>query len=205
MICHTHPMMRILLPIHPAPINAPFHYFYAGKSTLLRCLTAATPRVANYPFTTLRPYLGSLVFQDGVQVRVADLPGIIEGASEDKGLGLRFLRHIERTRALAYVIDSTSGVAGTQAESDPRPWVQLKLLRDELRSYSPRLLELPSIVVLTKIDRLQRPKATIAAVRKRLAEGGEFSGAVFPVSHAGFGYEQLRQALRLLVDPNRLE
>lgn len=168
----------------------------AGKSTLLRCLTAATPRVASYPFTTLRPYLGALVYDDGRQVRVADLPGIIEGASEDRGLGLRFLRHIERTRALAYVVDASAGLRGGPAEADPRPWTQLHLLREELRAYDARLLQLPSIVVATKVDMLRRPRQTVAGLRKRI--GDELGLPVFPVHHEGLGYGQLRAAFRML-------
>ncbi len=77
----------------------------AGKSTLLRALSRAAPKVAAYAFTTLHPILGTVEFGDGARMRVADLPGLVVGASEDRGMGLDFLRHVERTKVLAYVID----------------------------------------------------------------------------------------------------
>ena len=80
----------------------------AGKSTLLAALTRAFPKIASYPFTTLRPYIGILNFVDGFQMSLADLPGLIQGASQNKGLGHDFLRHIEKTKALLYVLDGIS-------------------------------------------------------------------------------------------------
>ncbi len=116
----------------------------AGKSTLLSAISAATPKIAEYPFTTLVPNLGVVQRSDHRTFVVADIPGIIEGASEGRGLGLRFLRHIERTRTLAFLIAADS--ADAQAEYD--------LLRAELAAYSPALGERPHCIVRTKLDLL---------------------------------------------------
>ena len=116
----------------------------AGKSTLLSRLSAARPKVADYPFTTLSPVLG-VVEQDEQSFVAADIPGIIEGASAGAGLGLQFLRHVERTRVLLHVVDA-SGTGGRDAAAD------LALVRDEVRSYLPELLERPQLVAATKRD-----------------------------------------------------
>ena len=116
----------------------------AGKSTLISRISAAKPKVADYPFTTLRPHLG-VVHQDGAEFVVADIPGLIEGASEGKGLGHQFLRHVERARALVVLIDLGPTVARTPAEQEG-------VLLDELRRYQPDLLERPRLVVGTKAD-----------------------------------------------------
>ena len=116
----------------------------AGKSTLLSRITRARPKIADYPFTTLEPNLGLVALDVSRTFMVADLPGLIEGASEGKGLGLQFLRHVERTRVLAFLID-----AGTE---DPR--ATLELLEREIATYSPALAEKPRVVVLTKADTL---------------------------------------------------
>lgn len=113
----------------------------AGKSTLLGALTRARPKVADYPFTTLTPNLGVMQTRD-FRFTVADMPGIIEGAHAGRGLGLAFLRHIERTRMLVFVIDGSS----VGASDDYR------VLTDELRSYNPELLQRPRIVALNKSD-----------------------------------------------------
>ncbi len=116
----------------------------AGKSTLLASTSAATPKIADYPFTTLAPNLGVVKLSGSRTFVLADIPGIIEGAHEGKGLGLRFLRHIERTRTLAFMIPADA--------IDVQ--VEYELLRDEIRAYSEELAEKPFCVVLTKTDLL---------------------------------------------------
>src|SRR4051794_30683942 len=116
----------------------------AGKSTLLAALTAARPKVADYPFTTLTPNLG--VAGGDRRFVIADIPGLIEGASEGKGLGHRFLRHVERCRALLLVVDLSA--------EDPA--ADLATLRAELEAYDPGLGERPSLVVATKADLVGR-------------------------------------------------
>ena len=116
----------------------------AGKSTFLASVSAATPKIADYPFTTLAPNLGVVSLSDGRSFVVADIPGIIEGAHEGKGLGLQFLRHIERTRTLALFIPGDS----------LEPQTVYDQLRGELTSYSAELAEKPYCVVFTKADLL---------------------------------------------------
>jgi len=114
----------------------------AGKSTLLSRITAARPKVADYPFTTLQPNLGVVGLSDGRSFVVADIPGLIEGAHEGRGLGAQFLRHIERTRTLALLIPFDA----------PDPQATYDLLRDELASHDAALAGLPHCVLLTKAD-----------------------------------------------------
>jgi GTPase len=116
----------------------------AGKSTLLSVISAARPKIADYPFTTLAPNLGVVQLSDSRTFVVADIPGIIEGAHEGKGLGLQFLRHIERTRVLAFLIPVDA--MDWQAEYDQ--------LRAEVLAYSPELAAKPHCVVFTKLDLL---------------------------------------------------
>jgi GTP-binding protein len=116
----------------------------AGKSTLLSVISAARPKIADYPFTTLSPNLGVVPLSGSRTFVVADIPGIIEGAHEGKGLGLQFLRHIERTRLLAFLITVDS--MDYQGEYDR--------LRSEIRSYSATLADKPHCVVFTKLDLL---------------------------------------------------
>jgi GTP-binding protein len=118
----------------------------AGKSTLLSRLTAATPKIADYPFTTLAPNLG-VARVEGDRYVVADIPGLVEGAHEGKGLGDRFLRHVLRCRALVLVVDLSSADPATDLET----------LRRELRAFDPGLAERPSVVVATKADLVEEP------------------------------------------------
>jgi GTP-binding protein len=116
----------------------------AGKSTLLSVISAARPKIADYPFTTLSPNLGVVQLSDARTFVVADIPGIIEGAHEGKGLGLQFLRHVERTRVLAFLIPI-----------DAMDWQQeFDDLRREVAAYSGALAEKPHCIVFTKLDLL---------------------------------------------------
>lgn len=124
----------------------------AGKSTLLAAVSDARPRIADYPFTTLQPNLGVVKLGDFRTFVIADIPGIIEGAHEGKGLGLQFLRHVERTRTLALLVP-LDGV-DPQSEYD--------LLRRELASHSPELARIPHCLVLTKADLLGPGAAAVA-------------------------------------------
>jgi GTP-binding protein len=114
----------------------------AGKSTFLSRISDARPKIADYPFTTLVPHLGVVYLPDHREIVVADIPGILEGAHEGKGLGLEFLRHIERTRVLLFLVDVTS----------PDPAADFATLQSELRSYGHELVERPYRIVLTKAD-----------------------------------------------------
>lgn len=116
----------------------------AGKSTLLSTLSAAEPRIADYPFTTLVPQLGIVAYRDGKSFIMADIPGIIEGAHEGKGLGFRFLKHIERNSVLLFMIS---------CESDDIE-AEFNTLVSELSSYNPELLDKPRLLVITKSDML---------------------------------------------------
>src|SRR5712691_6033925 len=126
----------------------------AGKSTLLSVITAARPKIADYPFTTLEPHLGVVGMSDNRSFVVADIPGIIEGAHVGKGLGLKFLQHVERTRAVAVLVPIDS----------PDPQATYDLLRKEAASYSKELASKPHVVVLTKSD-LATPHAACDTLR----------------------------------------
>jgi GTP-binding protein len=117
----------------------------AGKSTFISTVSAAKPKIANYPFTTLEPHLGVVRIDDTTEFVMADIPGLIEGASEGKGLGHQFLRHIERARVLCYLIDLVA-MDGIEPEE------QLRILQHEVGNYRPELLTRPSLIVGTKSD-----------------------------------------------------
>jgi GTP-binding protein len=171
----------------------------AGKSTLLAALTAARPKIADYPFTTLEPNLGvlDLAGPDGAgdderRPTIADVPGLIEGASSGAGLGHAFLRHVERTRVLLHVVDGS----GRDPEWDHG------VIRDELRAHDPALLEKPILVVFNKLDRPTAVEAWPAFERARRAAGED----VVAISAAdGTGLRALRDRLAdLLPDADEL-
>ena len=151
----------------------------AGKSTLLSAISAARPKVASYPFTTLTPNLGVVSLSDYRSFVMADIPGIIEGAHEGKGLGLQFLRHIDRTRTLAFLVPV----------DDPEPQLALARLRDEIRAHSPALARKPYCVILSKTDLLAPDEAP-----PELEAPGAWG--IFPVSAvAGRGLDPLLEGL----------
>lgn len=117
-------------------------YPNAGKSTLLSRLTEARPKVAGYPFTTLSPNLGVMMTDDFKSYTVADMPGLIEGAHQGRGLGLTFLRHIERTRMLVFVVDASA----------KNPWQEFQVLRDEMEHFSRALAGKPALLAFNKMD-----------------------------------------------------
>jgi GTPase len=120
----------------------------AGKSTIISKLAKIPVKIAPYPFTTLRPNLGIVEFDDYSRVLIADIPGIIENAHKNKGLGLAFLKHIERTEALAFVID-VSAFEGND------PYQDFITLQNELKTYDPKMLDRPFITILNKIDLIE--------------------------------------------------
>jgi GTP-binding protein len=149
----------------------------AGKSTLISTISAAKPKVADYPFTTLEPHLGVVDLGDFRTFVVADMPGLIAGAHEGAGLGDRFLRHIERTKLLLHLVD-VSSVSGRDAVED------YQTVNRELRSYKPELAKRPQIVVATKIDALDEPER-LEALRKQAAADGKPFFAISSVTNAG--------------------
>ncbi|HEY7523803.1 MAG TPA: GTPase ObgE [Candidatus Limnocylindrales bacterium] len=160
----------------------------AGKSTLLAALTAARPKIADYPFTTLEPNLGvmDLGMDDGRRPTIADVPGLIEGASSGAGLGHAFLRHVERTRLLVHVVDGSA--------RDP-DW-DYGVIRDELRAHDPALLERPMLVAFNKIDLPAAAEAWPAFERARAAERTE---AVALSAATGMGLSDIQNRLALLL------
>src|SRR5205823_4797514 len=155
----------------------------AGKSSLLRRISNAKPKVADYPFTTLQPVLGTVDAPDGRQLVVADVPGLIEGAAEGIGLGHEFLAHLERARAIVHVIDAAAG--------DPAE--QFRAVDRELAAYGQGLEDLPQIVVLNKIDIAPEPGLDLEDERIL---------AVFPLSCAtGEGVEAFRRSLFSSIPP----
>jgi GTP-binding protein len=153
----------------------------AGKSTLLRALTAARPKVAPYPFTTLTPNLGQVFVSDEESFSLADIPGLIEGAHLGHGLGIRFLRHLSRTRVLVYVLDATVS-----------PGDDFKVVRRELEAFDPALPGRPAIVALNKMDLVAHTEAAaiVEAVEKATCL------KVFPISaDKRTGLEPLVKAL----------
>jgi GTP-binding protein len=172
----------------------------AGKSSLLARLTRAAPKVADYPFTTLSPVLGVLE-ADERQLVLADIPGLIEGASEGAGLGHDFLAHVERTRLLVHVLDVAPDLtAGEGAD----PLANHATIERELAAHDPRLAELPRVLALSKCDLLseQRVSEAVARWRERL---GEDVTVIATSSATGFGLEQLSGELLRLVPPQSAE
>jgi GTPase len=178
----------------------------AGKSSLLARLTRAAPKVASYPFTTLEPNLGVLD-NDERQLVLADIPGLIEGASEGAGLGHEFLAHIERTRLLVHVLDLAPEISG---EESADPLANYETIERELAAHDPRLASLPRVLALSKADLVTPQRATEAVAQwsARLGEdrGADGAGGVrIPVlatsAATGLGLPELAGELFRLVAP----
>jgi GTP-binding protein len=157
----------------------------AGKSTLLARVSRARPRIAAYPFTTLEPHLGIVDLGDERQFVAADLPGLIEGAHQGRGLGIQFLRHLERTRVLALLVDVTA----------ENPAQDAAVVERELAMHSPALAEKPRVRVLTKSDLLPADQRASAPARAGLEDARVIS------AHSGDGVEALLDELWRRIGP----
>ena len=155
----------------------------AGKSTLLSVLTSAKPKIADYEFTTLKPNLGIVQYRDFKSFVVADIPGIIEGASEGKGLGHYFLRHIERNAVLLFMVPADSVDISKEYE----------ILLEELRKYNPELMDKERLLAISKCDMLD--EELIGEMREELATELPGISPVFISSVSGLGIARLKDRL----------
>jgi len=166
----------------------------AGKSTFISTVSAAHPKIADYPFTTLEPHLGVVDMGDFRTFVIADIPGLIEGAHEGHGLGDRFLRHVERTKLLLHLVD-VSSASGRDAVSD------YEVINHELAAYDERLGEREQFVVATKIDALDEPERLENLRQRAQADGRPF----FAISAvAGMGLRELLNAIARQLDELRV-
>ena len=167
----------------------------AGKSTLLAALSAARPKIAPYPFTTLTPNLGRVQLSDGAGFSVADIPGLIEGAHLGHGLGIRFLRHLKRTRVLVYVLDLSA---------DPER--DFATVRGELAAFDPMLSARPALIALNKLDLVGAERAAEIASAMAIASGRTRARTVFVISaEQRVGLEPLVAAIARLLDLGEAE
>lgn len=174
----------------------------AGKSSLLAAMSKAQPKIAPYPFTTIHPWVGAVEYRDGFRALVADVPGLIGGASQGRGRGFDFLRHLERTKALLYLLDA-AGVDGRD------PLTDLRTLVEEIRSYgNGDMLQRPALVVANKMDLIQDDKVQDEILRAISVTGQEcgirFNGEVHGISAgvSGEGLGGLSMAIRSMVEGN---
>ena len=163
-------------------------YPNAGKSTLLTAISKARPKIAPYPFTTLHPQIGIVEYADFHRLTVCDVPGLIEGAHENVGLGHKFLRHIERCKVLVLLLD----MAGTDNRA---PWDDYKQLLNELKFYDPALLDRPHLVVANKMDEVVAEK-NLKQFKKKIRKVSPL-----PISAAfGQGVEKFKETIRKAVE-----
>jgi GTP-binding protein len=169
----------------------------AGKSTFIRSVSAAKPKVADYPFTTLYPNLGVVSVSAHRSFVVADIPGLIEGAAEGAGLGIQFLKHLQRTHVLLHIVD-----IAPQDETDPI--ISAKQIINELKKFNADLLKKPRWLVLNKIDLLPEKEAEKEA--KRIIKGLAWKGPVYQISAlANKGTAELTKDLMDFIEKNREE
>jgi GTP-binding protein len=160
----------------------------AGKSSIISRLSSATPKIASYPFTTLNPVVGTVIYDDYAKIRIADVPGIIEGAAKGVGLGLAFLKHLERSRVLIYMID----MAGTD---NREPWEDYRILNKEISEYSEDLAARPSLVVANKMD----SEAALENLPRFVEEVG--IEPILVSCETGDGLDVFKARLREIVSP----
>lgn len=166
----------------------------AGKSTLIAAISAARPKIADYPFTTLVPNLGVVGYGEGKSFVVADIPGLIEGAHRGEGLGHKFLKHVTRTILLIHLIDAS----GVQEQEPLTDW---HTVNEELRLFDPVLAEKPQIVVANKID-LPEARAKLLCLQKELASFGFPFCAISAVT--GEGLRELKRLVATKLEEARL-
>jgi len=174
----------------------------AGKSTLLQRLTRAAPKIAPYPFTTLAPQLGTVMYRDtqGTQVRVADLPGLIEAAHLNRGLGIEFLRHVTRAKTLAVVVD----MAGSESRA---PWQDFMVLCNELEHYQAGLSKQIKLIIANKMD-LPDAAKHLREFRNKLKDRRDLSHLTLwalSAKDGGLELEDLAEHLKELVHGQELE
>ncbi|XP_015436101.1 PREDICTED: mitochondrial ribosome-associated GTPase 2 [Dufourea novaeangliae] len=159
----------------------------AGKSTLLRAITRARPKVAAYPFTTLKPHLGMVLYDDYEQIAVADLPGLIADSHKNKGLGIQFLKHIERCKTLLFILDTTSD----------EPWVDFETLKNEITQFNIKLNERSVLIAANKID-LPEAKEKLEILKQKVRI------PIIPISaKIGTNISTLLKEVRILYDKQR--
>jgi GTP-binding protein len=168
-------------------------YPNVGKSTFISAVSRARPKIADYPFTTLVPNLGVVSLPGGRSFVLADIPGLIEGASEGHGLGHRFLRHVERTGALIHLVELSH-------DPERNPWKDYEVINRELRQYSPELAERPQVVALSKCD-ITETREAYEHWRAEFARHGVTLNAVSAASNEGL--RELLEAVYALVRPAR--
>ncbi len=188
-------------------------YPNAGKSSLLAAMSMAKPKIAPYPFTTLHPLVGSIQYKDGFRVLAADVPGLIDGASTGRGRGYDFLRHLERTKALLYIVDAASSVTSDSLTSDGikkqqrrTPLKDIRTIFNEIASYGDGdMISRPALVVANKLDLIpneEERRLILHEIATAAEEAGiNFDGTVFGISAGvtGEGLGQLSKALRKVV------
>jgi GTPase len=169
----------------------------AGKSTLIRAISAARPKVADYPFTTLHPNLGVVRVDDERSFVVADVPGLIEGAADGAGLGIRFLKHLQRTRILLHLVDIAP------IDPDANPVRDAKAIVGELLKHDPALADKPRWLVLNKLDLIPEEdrEAAIKNFLKAYKKATKYDGPVFPIAAiSGEGTKPLIYAIQAALD-----